>query len=482
MTMPSWLRRCIACLDRPRVLAGLFLLCALPTGLGIAWLAPPGMAPDEVPHIVRADALRLGQFTATKVAGSFPKFQMNVSVFMVLNAREVYVALTGKPVPPEDEAYEKALYWFPNTLECPSQMAEYFPVFYVPAVIGLQGGKSMGMSPIYAVYTGRLVMLAAYLAMGAAALLLARCGGTLIFAVLTLPPSLAIGASYNQDGGMLACAALAAALLTRSGFAAKAVSWAALLAVALAKLPYLPLLGLGLLPLRGPGLLRRMLLLGLAASAPLLWLAHISHGGFVPYKLPAYHPGPLWPGPRDGWLTASGFGENLRVLRARPDIVLWMPVASVVSSWSSLWPHLFCMTAYERLRLGSGDWPFQAAALVAAFLGTLLERGPGRPRWDGGFAALVLFGAFTTMEISLYLTFTTVGALRIDGVQARYFLPLLPFFILVLPGCLPWRLRGAGRLARVPQGLWVLPALAVAMVHIYTLPAAIFHMFRMAGP
>ena len=94
----------------------------------------------------------------------------------------------------------------------------------------------------------------------------------------------------------------------------------------------------------------------------------------------------------------------------------------------------------------------------------------------------MLFGAFTTMEISLYLTFTTVGALRIDGVQARYFLPLLPFFILVLPGCLPWRLRGAGRLARVPQGLWVLPALAVAMVHIYTLPAAIFHMFRMAGP
>jgi hypothetical protein len=476
---PGFFGRALRVLASPKGLVLCFLLCALPPGLGIALLAPIGMAPDEVPHIVRADALRLGQVNAMTQPGAFPKFHMNTSIFMVLNAREVYAALTGKPVPPELVAQAESIIWYQDTIDCPSQMAAYFPVFYVPGAVGLAAGKAAGLSPLHALYLGRVAMLLAYLALGGAALGLARWGGALIFAVLTLPPSLAIAASYNQDGPMLACAALAAALLTRTSGARKMAAGLGLIAVALAKLPYLPLLALTLMPLRAPGLPRRVLLLALATVAPLLWLAHISRGGFAPYTLPAYHPGPLWPGPHGGWLKAANFGENLLVLRAHPAIILWMPAASVVSAWSWIWPHFFCMTAYDHWLLGGGDWPLQAAALMMAMLGAVAAR-PGPAKEDMGLAALIVFGAFTAMEISMYLTFTGVGATRIDGVQARYFLPIMPFLIFCLPAL--GRLPGLVPLTRLPQGVFLLPALAVGLAHSYSLPAAIFYMFRIPGP
>jgi hypothetical protein len=79
---------------------------------------------------------------------------------------------------------------------------------------------------------------------------------------------------------------------------------------------------------------------------------------------------------------------------------------------------------------------------------------------------------------AMYLTWSRAGWARVEGVQARYFLPLLPFLIFILP-----RLGGLFvRLPRVPPGWFCLPAVAMAIVNSYTLPAYIFHLFRMPGP
>lgn len=41
-------------------------------------------------------------------------------------------------------------------------------------------------------------------------------------------------------------------------------------------------------------------------------------------------------------------------------------------------------------------------------------------------AALVLFGTFVLINLALYVSFTQVGFKRVEGIQGRYFLPLLP--------------------------------------------------------
>jgi hypothetical protein len=76
-----------------------------------------------------------------------------------------------------------------------------------------------------------------------------------------------------------------------------------------------------------------------------------------------------------------------------------------------------------------------------------------------------------------------VGLAHIVGVNPRYFLPLMPFFIFLLPwfGCVLGRLPGAG-LVQIPAGWLCLPAIAMALVNIIALPAFIFHVFRMPGP
>lgn len=80
----------------------------------------------------------------------------------------------------------------------------------------------------------------------------------------------------------------------------------------------------------------------------------------------------------------------------------------------------------------------------------------------------------------LYLISTDAGLPYIEGVGARYFLPLLPFFIFLLP--LLARLPGVSRLRRLGQFWFCLPAAAMAAANIYALPAYIYHIFRMPGP
>jgi hypothetical protein len=94
--------------------------------------------------------------------------------------------------------------------------------------------------------------------------------------------------------------------------------------------------------------------------------------------------------------------------------------------------------------------------------------------------ALALFATFIAVELSLYITFDNAGQHLIIGVQSRYFLPFLPFFIFLLP----WfgRLRGAATLTAIPQGWFALPAVALALVNAWALPVFIFHLYRMAGP
>jgi hypothetical protein len=360
-------------------------------------------------------------------------------------------------------------------------MVEYFPIMYVPGAAGLFLGQALGLSPLDSYYAGRVAMFLAYLALGTAAIGLARFGNALLFAILLLPTEINLAGSFNQDGLITACCALAAACLRRArpGFSPAWLAALALLtAVVSAKTPYAPFLLLCLAPVFARGFWPRAAVVALACVLPGLWLLHVAHAGFMPYQRPPYHPGPLWPGP-DMVLTTVQPRQNLAVLLAHPLQILLLPLHSFAQSWPAAWPRLLGMTSCDDLLLPGWVFLPLAVALLAAAASALAPVAARWRGWDVALAVLVLFFAFIGVELSLYLTFTRTGLGWAEGVQPRYFLPLLPFFIFLLPA--------AGGLLRLPPAgrayAWAcLPALAVAGAEIWAFPAFLFHLFRMAGP
>jgi len=461
---------------RPRLLALLFLLCALPTGLGCALLTPIGDTPDEPQHIARADGLRLGEVLGFQPAGQeFPGVNIAPAIFEVA-VSEVFATAPDKPLPAAVRQHAQALTWSPGEVFCPTQMVNYFPVFYVPGALGLWVGETLGLTPLHTVFLGRLFMLAAYLALGTAALALARAGGALLFALLTLPTALTLGASYNHDGLIIAASALAAALLTR---ATAGVWWGAfgiIELMACAKAPYGPLMLACLPPVARRDARWRVVLLGLSAIPAALWLLRVLHGGFSPWPRPPYAPGPLWPGPRGVMFSDIEPARNIAVLMAHPAQILLLPLTSLWVKWYATWPQILGMVGWDRVPLWPWEFPSLAVAVLAAGLGAMLGAAPvGWRRWDTACAALALFGTFIAVALSQYVSFTNAGDAVIIGVYGRYFLPFLPFLILLLPGLLP-------RKPALPAGIFVLPALVMAGINIIALPAFLLHVYAMPGP
>jgi uncharacterized membrane protein len=314
------------------------------------------------------------------------------------------------------------------------------------------------------------------LVLGTLALTLARFGGGLFFAVLTLPTTVNLAASYNQDGLMLATCVLAVSLLTR-GRRSRLVALLLLSCVVSAKLPYAPLLLCGLLPLRAPGFWQRVGWVLAACIPPMIWLLHIIHSGFMPNPTVPYHPGPLWPGSRDIWLHDTLPRNNIKVLLAHPIDIVKLPVVSIIFFWHITWTLILGMIGCDRSMIFSWEYPCLVASLTAAALSTLCERVSGWYWTDAALVVCALFAAFISMELSLYLTFTPAGWPVVFGVQSRYFLPFLPFFVFVF-GWSGVVLSQWSQAISVAAHWFYLPPIIMAFVNAFALPLFIFHLYH----
>lgn len=481
-------------LTKPQWLATCFLLCAVPTGLGCALLTPIGMFPDEAAHATRADGLRYGQFLGFKPSPRQPNNAVNAgvvvnrSIFLVLGSEEAALAYPDKPVPPAARLQAESIPWLKGQVYNSTQMVEYFPIFYVPAALGLLAGEKSGLSPLHTFYLGRVAMLICYVLLGTAALALTRFGGPLLFTILTLPTAINLGSSYNEDGLLTASCVLAAALLTRRK-AKFSIAWlialVVLTGVVSAKLPYGALLLLCLTPVLTKGIWRRAMIILLACTLPGAWLLHIAHSGFIDYVFPiSYHPGPLWPGSRDIVMHDTVPQNNIKVLLAHPAEILLLPINSLMLLWLGTWPNILGMISCDDVLISPWEFPFLVIALAAASVASLRDWRASWRTTDTILTALAIFAAFICMELSLYLTATLAGFNFILGVRGRYFLPLMPFFIFILPwaGSQLARLPGARKLPCIPAGWFCLPPVTMATVNAYALPSYIFHLFQMPGP
>ena len=474
-------------------MAGSFVLIALPLLVFLAIWMPANEAPDEWCGIVRADSLRHGEIIAERlpVTDSLgqPVTQAGISAdWALLTAAFVFpnTAFPNKTLTPDLLAHQRAVPWQNHLSSMQvNNTAPYMPLFYAPGAFGLGLGKTLGLGPYDSIVLGRVLTAIAYVALCAAALLLAQRGQGVLFATATLPMSLSLGASFNQDGMLIATSVLSAALLTRGQ--SRWSYWLAgllLAAVLAAKPPYLPMAGLMLAAalLSGNNTAsswrRGLVATALSATPTLIWAAIIKAYVISDFLVsPPYLPGPLWPGDPTRLFAANDQAAQIQVLLHDPTLLVRLPLQAMQQGFTDLRREM--NGVHVQLDLLLPEWAYRlwSVTLPLVLIGEMLAQpAPERPAVSPSRATLArltglacLVGALFAVFLGQYMSWTRVGITTLGGVQGRYLLPILPFLPLVMPPVPRWRgfatLPGIGRTAVIlaaGAGLVMFPTLVFA--------------------
>jgi len=406
---------------------------------------PPFQNADELNHFLRADNISRGALIAQRYqqvnSGGLasPGITEAAAPFEVLKfrpdlkaTRAMYAAARASWQQPG------ILIAFPNTALNP-------PYFYAPSVAAIWFGKAGRMSVIQTLYLARLLTgVTCCLGIAWALLICSRAGLTgaalLIFALATLPMSLALQNAASQDGLMLVAAALAASWFARlrvlpaaGGFVPMCLSLAL---VAAARPPYV---ALALIPLVLPLPWRRRLLgAGCIAVACASW-SELNTFYVSIYAIPDY--------------------QARIAAQAR---LLFDPARDIYLAIATFHAHA---GDYARQFIGELGWldvrlPTMLIRAEWALLACLVLASVGRP--SGAALAVILatlLGAAATFAAQ-YLTWTEPGATIVDGVQGRYFLA----FALVLAGLATTLARGRfGRTAMLVTAAFPIATIGIAL-------------------
>ncbi len=442
---------------RPVTVALVFACLILPFLLTAIMLVPPGEVPDEEAHIVRADSLRHGEIMGRRGGTiTMPDGQQGPSAGVIADRALLWA---GKALPPGmgekvDQAMldrVKGVAWGEATYVPVSNTAVYGPAFYVPAAIAITLVKAGGGTPYDAILAARGLNAILYIAIGAAALCLARRGHLILLFVLGLPMSLSLAASVNQDGLMIAASAMVAALLTRvMADGDRRCAWAAaglLCILLMAKPVYLPIALLLLLPLprfrqaavtggRWFGVNRSSVVAFLLVSLVALGWALVNAAFVsVPFIKAPYETGPLAMVAET--LSTTSPGRQLHVLLDSPLRFITLPLATIGHEAELWWLQFVGVLGTNDLLFDKGFYGFWGLVGGFALAVTLLGSFRAGSSWpalaDAILLAVTILVSIWLMLIGQYLSWTLVGAPLIEGMQGRYLLPMAPFLILALP-------------------------------------------------
>lgn len=404
---------------------------------------PPFQNPDETNHLLRADNISRGyfmghRFGSTDAGGvaspeidlsgrpfDAPKFHPEMKVRQAMYAASFYKFNDqGKDIT------------FRNT-------AIYPPFLYAPSVVAVWVGKAGRMSVIQTLYLSRiLTAMTTILLVGIALRVCVTPGlggaGLFIFVLATLPMSLSLQSACSQDGPMLGLAALAAALLARSRVTRQSTGIVAVVvALALIAAARPAYLFLALLPLAfRAGLRARIVAVCVAGLAVVAWTLAANHYATT---------GMVERGADIGAQLRVMLSpvHDLELLYRTLDVIGRQYLDQIVGQLG--WLDVVLPRWYIDVALG-------VIALSALASLDLKTRG-----------ALIIAGAVVVSALSvfalIYLSWDPVGAPLIEGVQGRYFLPLL--LILGSLGTVP--LRPGGRVVWLMAAAFPVLSIGITM-------------------
>ena len=344
---------------------------------------------------------------------------------------------------PDLGGYYNVLHWKDHQLrtegtdEIPHYyyMKYYSPLNYLPLVIGLKAGRMLGLGSVPAVYLGRVLMFLAFLLLCRRAIAVTPVGKSIFAGIALLPFSMMVSSGYSYDGMvMISSLCFTACILrllhepSRRRHLAEAMLWAAVLG-----------------GVKGGGYLLLLILC-------LLFIVRYRQKGVV-FMLPVLAAGLLsvllfdviLPSDALFQLGEAGTGKLAASFAlTHPLKYAGMMLQSYLDYTDSL-----------LLGLGAGylSWLQNVVPgfVIAAIFGlvsvqSLLEEDRlsfgKNEKW-----ILILTVALTFITTpAMLLSWTSAASRRIEGLQGRYFLPVLPllFFLLTKFGLRKVVSRSAG--------------------------------------
>jgi uncharacterized membrane protein len=333
-------------------------------------------------------------------------------------------------------------------------LGSYPPVLYGPQALGLRLGRLIGLPPLGQFYAGRIGGGLAAVAMTLMAVAMLPFGARSVLILACLPGVASQMASYSADAMIFGLSFLSLAVVLRSEriFTTRA-QWGLVLLLpllTLAKGVYLPIAAAGLGSTQGRTLRRSGWIFAGSATGIALFI--------------------VWFGVLAGdAINRQAFVSSVTLRHAvsaspgaQLHFMLLHPVFAIAAIGKTM---LVRLPAYAAGIIGRFGWlnvwlpaPLYALAVTALFGAVIVTDAnapmPARSQralWLG-LAALM----FLLVHCALYLTASELGEGFVEGVQGRYFVPLLPLVALAVL----WRARpGINRLVDA-----VLPAIVLVLM------------------
>ncbi len=399
------------------------LLCVLFGLLGtipLAFLTPPFQVPDEGQHFARAYQISEGQLAGivqNSEAGAILPSAIPELVERFLGTRAIHADRPLRNLPWAATSQARAIPLDPARREFVgfSGAVLYFPLPYLPQAAAIWAGRSAGLGVLDLLYAARLANALVAVLVLAWAVRLLPVGRWASLLIALFPMALFEYASASPDALMIAAAFLFTALALR----ARARDWTAgSAAVALAcalifcplKVVYAPLLLLSLpaslLPrVRWGALIGHLVLVGLVVGVTVFWL-RFSALAVVTTR------------------AGTDMAAQLAAMRIAPFRFLAVLLDSFRENGAFVYRSLYGVLGWLKIPFPPPIYWLPAIGL----LGCAIAEVP-RPRlsrwwslWDFG----LVLASVVLIETALYIYWTPVGNSQVDGVQGRYFFPVLP--------------------------------------------------------
>lgn len=447
-----------------------FSIFFLPICILLAGALPPFAAPDDGAHMARAISMAEGDFVAVDWKEGRPVTSVDSGYGMMLSVyNQNRKAAYDDKVRTELRAFE----WTGKKSAIRGHAALYYPAFYIPQTLTVLGLKTIGASPFETVVFGRLILGLQYWLAGLLVLLLAPSYRLYFLTLLILPLVTVLGVSFSPDPWLIISAALSIAACLRllqlpgdqSGTWLYVLAVITMSAVGATKLPYMPV-----------------------ALFVVIWLCrHAWANGNWRAMAWTFILFMCWVGSAVAWNNLIEI-ENLQFLRrglqdvhGQRDFLLGNPAVVfdiAITTVKNVLPVLLKFLGFEPSVFPSFlrfSFSFQSVAL-GIFL-VLAQNSDGRklsgisgqttPWWVFFVGWLGLLLAIGGIFLALYLTWTDVGVMTVRGVQGRYFFPLLPVLLLLVPTTRPGWLAPPTSLLGT---LWITVASITAFATIIRLP------------
>lgn len=304
-------------------------------------------------------------------------------------------------------------------------------VGYIPSAIGLWLGRLLHLPFVWTFALGRIVNLLFYVAAISAAIAIAPCKKVLIAVLGLIPTSLFLASNYSYDPWVISMTILGIAIFFRAlasneitmGYRRLCMSLIVLTLAFFAKAVYFPILGIaliGLLHLKPAGSSKFPKVLAFAFGLCMVLVASF----VLPMIVAAPGPsGDMRGGPGVNSSGQLGFifanPVNYMYILAHFLVTSYLPIANQENAMTNL-AYLGSMNSLHSWLTGL----MTLFIVVVAVLDSDSKDALALSRFDRLWTAFLVLASLSAVASALYISFTPVGLDTINGVQARYSLPL----------------------------------------------------------